>query len=363
MLRILTPWDSQPQEATDVDRENPLTRGLVDILPAWRRRTASGNLATTQGTVADSVAVDGRSLLITGAGVNDDNYGGEWSTTSAPMSALAFYKVNTIPAGTSRLFSNFSSVTRGWMFSPNAANFRVLVASAGVNTTLTGSAIATGRKIDIFTTTGTSTAYWENGVLTASNASHAAMAGPLGNNYVGSDGTTASVQADYYLFGIWNRVLADAEIREITRNPWQLFAPRSIWVPVSSSASGTSYTITPSGGITLSGSGTEVNTKVLAVSGGVTFAGTGSMAFATTGTTYTISPSGGITFAGTGVQVRSKTIAPEGGFTFSGSGLDLRTKIIDISGGVTFGGTGSMTSNTSVVTGTVGERTKVGVGT
>lgn len=135
------------------------------------------------------------------------------------------------------------------------------------------------------------------------------------------------------------------------------------WEQIVSTGGATSYTITPSGGITFSGSGTEINTKVIDVSGGVAFAGTGSMAFATTGTTYTISPSGGITFTGTGTQVQSKTITPTGGITFSGSGLDLRTKVIDISGGVTFGGTGSMTSNTIVVTGTVGERTKVGVGT
>ena len=81
------------------------------------------------------------------------------------------------------------------------------------------------------------------------------------------------------------------------------------------------------------------------------------------GTTYTITPSGGIAFAGSATYIQSKTFIPDGGFLFSGTGLGLRTKVIDISGGVSFGGTGSMTSNTIVITGTTGERTKVGVGT
>lgn len=80
-------------------------------------------------------------------------------------------------------------------------------------------------------------------------------------------------------------------------------------------------------------------------------------------TEYIISPTGGVVFSGTALYIQSKTIIPSGGIAFTGTGLDLRTKVVFITGGVTFGGTGNMTSNTIVVTGTVGERTKVGVGT
>ena len=135
------------------------------------------------------------------------------------------------------------------------------------------------------------------------------------------------------------------------------------WEQVVGAGGGTTYIITPSGGLTFSGTSVDIKGKVIIPSGGVTFAGTGSMSFATTGTTYTISPSGGITFAGSATYIQSKTFIPTGGLSFSGTGLDLRTKVIDIAGGVSFGGTGSMTSNTIVVTGTTGERTKVGVGT
>lgn len=81
------------------------------------------------------------------------------------------------------------------------------------------------------------------------------------------------------------------------------------------------------------------------------------------GTEYIITPTGGVVFSGTAIYIQSKFIIPEGGITFAGTGLDLRTKVVFITGGVTFGGTGSMTSNVTPGFIQTGERTKVGVGT
>lgn len=113
----------------------------------------------------------------------------------------------------------------------------------------------------------------------------------------------------------------------------------------------------------MGGSGSEVNTKIIAPSGGITMTGTGTMTFGTAGTTYTITPSGGVTMGGNGNLLKGMVILPSGGVTMGGTGLGLRTKIVDPSGGVSFGGTGSMTSNTSPVAANAGERTKVGAGT
>jgi hypothetical protein len=184
---------------------------------------------------------------------------------------------------------------------------------------------------------------------------------------IGNTNTTTSgnqpFTGDIYGGFFWNRCLTASEILSFSQNPWQLFAslPRRIWAP--STTSGTSYTITPSGGITFAGGGVEVNGKVLTVSGGVTFSGNGNMTFASGGTTYTITPSGGITFAGSGLNINSKVFLPTGGITFAGTGLDSRGKIVLPAGGVTFSGSGSMSSNTSTGPVQTGERTKVGVGT
>lgn len=39
-----------------------------------------------------------------------------------------------------------------------------------------------------------------------------------------------------YLFAIWNRVLPRKLAARLSANPWYLFAPRSIWVPVAAGA-------------------------------------------------------------------------------------------------------------------------------
>ena len=86
------------------------------------------------------------------------------------------------------------------------------------------------------------------------------------------------------------------------------------------------------------------------------------MVFASGGTTYTITPSGGVTMGGDGGFLKSKFFTPTGGVTMGGTSEMIKTKIVSPSGGVLFGGTGSMSSNTSTAVQT-NERTKVGVGT
>ncbi|MEW3852007.1 hypothetical protein QOZ73_32735, partial [Pseudomonas aeruginosa] len=90
-------------------------------------------------------------------------------------------------------------------------------------------------------------------------------------------------------------------------NPWQVFDNDefSLWVP---SAGGTIYTITPSGGIALAGSSSEIKTRLQSPSGGLVFSGapaliktrlqtaSGTLTFGgtapfSTAATYTISPS------------------------------------------------------------------------
>jgi hypothetical protein len=39
-----------------------------------------------------------------------------------------------------------------------------------------------------------------------------------------------------FLSMVWGRSLGDAEVLDIGANPWQLFAPRRIWIPVSTGA-------------------------------------------------------------------------------------------------------------------------------
>jgi hypothetical protein len=80
------------------------------------------------------------------------------------------------------------------------------------------------------------------------------------------------------------------------------------------------------------------------------------------GTTYTITPTGGFVLAGTGLSSRGKIVLPTGGATFAGSGLSSRGKVFAPSGGVTFGGTGSMFFTPAGGATIIPQRTVVGAG-
>lgn len=69
---------------------------------------------------------------------------------------------------------------------------------------------------------------------------------------------------------IFDSLLSSEEHLSLTKNPWQVFSSRIHRVPA---GGGTSHTITVSGGITLSGTVSEIKTKIGSVSGGVTFGG------------------------------------------------------------------------------------------
>lgn len=149
--------------------------------------------------------------------------------------------------------------------------------------------------------------------------------------------------------------LSDLDHQRLAANPWQVFDNDefSLWVP---SAGGTIYTITPSGGIALAGSSSEIKTRLQSPSGGLVFSGapaliktrlqtaSGTLTFGgtapfSTAATYTISPSGGMTFAGTGNEVKQKTILPTGTLSFGGTLSEVLVRTQVPSGGITFSGT------------------------
>lgn len=176
----------------------------------------------------------------------------------------------------------------------------------------------------------------------------------------GSPNNGQGYQGGVLLAGLYNRALLDSEIVALSANPWQLFtAPRKkVWTPAA--ASGTIYTITPSGGIAFSGGTTLRRTHVQPVSGSIAFSGTAALR-----RTHVQPVSGGITFTGavsllrTRVQVPSGqvtfggtapitfvpaaggtvyTITPSGGISFSGSASFRRTHVQTVSGGLSFAG-------------------------
>lgn len=106
----------------------------------------------------------------------------------------------------------------------------------------------------------------------------------------------------------------------------------------------TSYTISPSGGLTFSGDNVQIHGKIFAPSGGLTFGGSNTFLH---GKVFNIS--GGITFGGTavitsGTGTSSYTITPTGGFTFAGNNAVNLGKVFNISGGITFSGNAALST-------------------
>lgn len=130
------------------------------------------------------------------------------------------------------------------------------------------------------------------------------------------------------------------------------------------SASGTSFTISPSGSIVFSGSVSQIHEKNISPSGSIVFSGTnqqvhekiftptGNILFSggasiiyvpSGGTTFTITPSGTITFSGTILQNHEHVLSSSGTITFSGNINTVKTKVVAPSGNITFSGTAPIT--------------------
>lgn len=130
--------------------------------------------------------------------------------------------------------------------------------------------------------------------------------------------------------------------------------------------------ITPSGGVVISGNNTITaqNFYEISPSGGTTFSGNNVITFTAGSNTYTITPDGGVTISGAntldvqnffeispsggivlsganGLTVeKAYTITPDGGVVFSGENAFIITKIIEMDGGIVFSGSNPITSNT-----------------
>jgi len=368
MLLLRKPWDSQPQEVVGVDWGNPLASRIVGGVAIGSGTDV--RLARLSGVPVRTVVSDGIAALGSTTG---------YVTTSGQRGLVGRSAGGTIATHHHTVVIIAHNVGNGFIYDDAGGNTLAIKVESGQlayrasgATNLFASATptvpSTGRAVIglyVGQFGGNQPTVRINGVThTGSNTTQDSWVAPSYFTWFGSSffpSANAFVGAGVVAL-VFSGQLTDAQIDSVGANPWQLFAPRSIWVPVSSSTSGTSYTISPSGGITFTGSGTEVNTKILDVSGGVAFAGTGSITFAGGGTTHTIIPSGGITFGGTGTEIDSKVFIPTGGFTFGGTATIVDGKIFPSSGGISFSGTGSMTSNTTPVSTQTGERTKVGAG-
>jgi hypothetical protein len=216
---------TQPQTAVGIDWSNPITRGLVACLDANRRVLINGSetrpltltnpvrrasqqeygSTTYQGTMqaikappAASSNVTMLSLFIPSTEVAERTYGQLGQTASGNMFSVASGDGTT--AGVVR-FKIYLGSTR-------------IIGASQANAGVPNLAIA--RHIN-----GQSQNLWLNGVKDTSGGTFTGNSVGFGfYGYNTSSGTGASI-----LNAVWNRALTDAEIKSLSENPWQIFAP------------------------------------------------------------------------------------------------------------------------------------------
>lgn len=234
LIEYAAPWDSQPQEAVGIDWGNPLARGLVSAVCGSNTDVVTGvALAGGQPGAPYIVAINpaSRQGEYNVPGGNAISYSPNNGRPDPDLSSgFTFLNFHTLSSGgtyaTSGIsawrYTGLSGFSLGIRYS--SANFYPRVGSLSIEH-------AVSLKDNILhllgvSHDGTTARAWKDGINVASGAT----ATP---SYVFSSNYDHFHVGDTPLSLLYSRALSTAEHRALAANPWQLFAPQSIYVPVS----------------------------------------------------------------------------------------------------------------------------------
>ena len=243
------PWDSQPQEFTPANQGHPsatglaglwlpLGGGLVDVVGRMGNMAATGatKTVTTKGIAHD---VTGASSYLT----NTEQTG----CTNVPLSLSIWVYPDSLP-GNHRVFDISTGTTAndviGIQFGLDGGS-KINAQHYDGTTNSVAAASASGmvgawtHVVAVFESLSSRKLYL-NGALVATNTT--SVVAPSGINRV-TIGYAPWASGEYFdgrvlAPKLWTRALTAAEVLEDYRNPWQLFEPQRIFIPVAAAASG-----------------------------------------------------------------------------------------------------------------------------
>lgn len=347
MLRLRRPWDSQPQEAVELDAHDSLLDGIAFVIvhgPGGRRELVRG-LSASAGTST--------------SGVNTAGYGDKYSSTgqwnsnalvtstgdgagdftllsySAPVAEDDATALISSCSGTglqqAYLLANTNSgfgVTSGALsFGGGDGNLAVLTQASGVIDgnphVFVGLRRAAIGYVDIdgaqvATAAMSSSSVWGAGAVVQTQGI---------NGY--SAWTSGTPPVQLIEMG-WNRALTADERARVGINPWRIFAPRSSWYPTSVAGGGPSPvvgTLTQTlAGATVAATGSLALAGVLSQTlAAATLASTAALGIkATTSATLadaTLSATGSLAVTGSGVVAQTladATVSATGALALAG---------------------------------------------
>ena len=227
------PWDSQPQEGQPADAERPICAGLVSLFSSAAPISNAAGGALSIGSLQSSVGRQG--VSVTGATTSG------FISSTAPISGdrtIAFYCRPASAAGTKVVFTSTTGSGVGyWIGIASGANWSIGgVISGGTDSVSVGS-----DQLIVVTKRGTTHSIWVDGIFKGSGTS-ALADGSSGFTWLrfgtGTANSWTSAVGVLHMGATWSRALSDFEVAEVSRNPWQLFEPQRIFIPVAAGGGG-----------------------------------------------------------------------------------------------------------------------------
>lgn len=339
-LTLRTPWTSQPQTPTGIDPKW-IARGLAFAAIPGQAEYFSQKLPVQSGSSYLKVNPAGRAFSspdtqIPGAYTYTVNIPSSFDNTvivivRSPVAQAASAAVPTLHFNSAEpvLFCTTGSQTV-YSTTGNASTTITTLTAGNVN------ALVGVKRVN-------SQEQYVNGGLATTNVTGNRAIGAITTVSVGRPSGGNNIdEVEYAGIFYFTKALSASEIAELTRHyskVWQVYQPiqRTIWIPSAGGGGGTTYTMTPGGTITFTGTVLQRREHVQAISGSISFSGTSSQLL-----TRVFSPSGSITFSGDNSLLRTRLFTPSGNITFSGTAPFSQNNTYTLSPGgtITFSGTG-----------------------
>lgn len=224
-------WRKFPPLATQIDWSNPLTRNLGRVITpsSGLIDVATRQIATVNGTVTRNPAG------FTASGASSIQLLDFPASTYTCLYLANCFTTGSVVIGVvARDNSSFRKNYALWlgngvtprMSHSQASDFAYKEAISSISGTVGQQITAVG------TYDGTNIKIFTNGRLAGTTAASAPVTNASGQitQLLNQDGTTRAATYSgngLLLAAIWNRALTDAEVAEVSENPWQLFRPQS----------------------------------------------------------------------------------------------------------------------------------------
>lgn len=236
-LQFRRKWTTQPQYPVEIDRANPLTKGLVDAyipLSVLNPTSVRGYPPSiSAGPVTISAGQLGRNIVLPAATLNggliiSDTADAIFPSTTETTIFIIRRSLDTTnrestlfgydagagsrvlchaPWSDGNIYFDFSNATEG----AGRVSTSFVKKSSSVDRLVFVAGGGKGREI------------WRDGIKIAANTGTSARASSTLNVRIGGTQGISSDNEEIYLFGVVNRAWSDAEISEWYENPWQIF--------------------------------------------------------------------------------------------------------------------------------------------